>query len=73
LLFTPCLWGTAIGAQLLGLPLASTLPTSLLFLFGAFNLRSAGCAINDMFDKDFDKNVERCKNRPLAAGVITPK
>jgi len=58
---------------LLGLPLVATIPTSMLFLFGAFNLRSAGCAINDLFDKDFDKNVERCKNRPLASGVITPK
>lgn len=73
LLFTPCLWGTAIGAQMIGMPLIDTLSTSALFLFGAFNLRSAGCAINDLFDKDFDKNVERCKSRPLAAGVLTPK
>ena len=73
LLFTPCLWGTALGASMLGLPPVAAIPTSLLFLFGAFNLRSAGCAINDMFDKDFDKNVERCKNRPLASGVLNPK
>jgi 4-hydroxybenzoate polyprenyltransferase len=67
------LWGTALGASLIGAPLTATLTSSALFLFGAFNLRSAGCAINDMWDQDFDKNVERCKDRPLAAGILTNK
>ena len=40
---------------------------------GAFFLRTAGCGVNDLLDKDFDKNVERCKDRPLASGKLTPK
>ena len=36
-------------------------------------MRSAGCIINDIADKDFDKNVERTKNRPLASGKISVK
>ena len=43
------------------------------FIFGGFLLRSAGCVINDMIDKKFDKRVARTKNRPLAAGVISTK
>jgi 4-hydroxybenzoate polyprenyltransferase len=38
---------------------------------GSWTARSAGCIINDYLDKDFDKNVERCKNRPLASGEVT--
>ena len=34
-------------------------------------MRAAGCIINDMSDKDFDKDVERTKNRPLASGKLT--
>ena len=36
-------------------------------------MRSAGCIINDIVDKDFDKNVERTKNRPIASGKISVK
>ena len=36
-------------------------------------MRSAGCIINDIADKDFDKNVERTKNRPIASGKISVK
>ena len=35
-------------------------------------MRGAGCTINDMWDKDFDKDVARTKNRPLASGRISP-
>ena len=35
-------------------------------------MRSAGCVINDFFDRDFDGNVERTKERPIAAGEISP-
>jgi len=34
-------------------------------------MRSAGCIVNDIFDKDFDKKVLRTKNRPIASGRIT--
>ena len=41
-----------------------------LFWFGAFNLRSAGCAINDYWDRNIDSKIERTKNRPLASGKL---
>lgn len=46
---------------------------SLAFLLGVFLARSAGCAINDFADADFDSKVERTKNRPLATGEISKK
>ncbi|CDU15905.1 4-hydroxybenzoate polyprenyltransferase, putative [Plasmodium yoelii] len=42
-----------------------------LFTFGAYNIRAFGCMINDFLDKNYDKYVERTKNRPLADGSIT--
>lgn len=44
----------------------------IVYLLGAFLMRSAGCAINDFADRGFDKHVERTKNRPLSTGVIRP-
>jgi 4-hydroxybenzoate polyprenyltransferase len=38
---------------------------------GAIVMRGAGCTINDMWDRDFDKHVERTKNRPLASGQVS--
>ena len=38
---------------------------------GAFIMRGAGCTINDMWDKDFDGQVARTRNRPIASGDIT--
>ena len=43
------------------------------FILGAFLMRSAGCVINDFFDKDFDGKVERTKERPLVTGTVSPK
>ena len=45
----------------------------LVFIFGVFFMRSAGCAINDFADRDIDDKVKRTKDRPLAAGKITAK
>ena len=39
----------------------------LLFAYGSFIMRSAGCIINDMIDKKIDRNIERTKSRPLAS------
>ena len=36
-------------------------------------MRSAGCIVNDIVDKDFDKKVLRTKKRPLASGIISVK
>ena len=46
---------------------------SLLALFGvgAFAMRGAGCTINDMWDRDIDRQVERTRSRPLASGALT--
>lgn len=41
-----------------------------LFALGAVGMRSAGCIINDMWDRKIDKQVERTKNRPLASGEV---
>ena len=42
-----------------------------LFVLGTFLMRSAGCVINDYFDRDFDGKVERTKDRPLPRGQVT--
>lgn len=44
-----------------------------IFVAGTFLMRSAGCAINDYADRDFDPHVKRTRDRPLAAAMITPR
>ena len=43
------------------------------FVLGTVLMRSAGCVINDYADREFDKHVERTKERPLTAGKVTTK
>lgn len=43
------------------------------FYIGSIIMRAAGCIVNDMWDKDFDKKVERTKDRPLASDKVTFK
>ena len=43
-----------------------------IFVVGTILMRSAGCALNDWADRDFDRHVARTKDRPLAAGLIKP-
>lgn len=50
-----------------------TLYLFLLFGAGAVIMRGAGCVINDLWDRDLDKQVERTQSRPLAAGTITTR
>jgi len=72
LLFWPCTWG---------LTLAHDFSTNLnyyffyliLFFLGAVFMRSAGCIVNDIFDKEFDSRVLRTKNRPIASGKLSIK
>jgi 4-hydroxybenzoate polyprenyltransferase len=45
----------------------------LIFVAGVVLMRSAGCAINDYADRDFDGRVTRTRERPLAAGLISPR
>jgi len=64
----PMLWALWIAGQ--GHPDASLV---LVFLAGAFLMRSAGCVINDFADRKIDPHVERTRARPLAAGEISSK
>ncbi len=68
LLLWPTLWGLWFAAQ--GIP---ELKLLVIFSIGVFLMRSAGCAINDYADRDFDKHVSRTKDRPLTSGKITDK
>ena len=45
----------------------------LIFTLGVFLMRSAGCVINDLADRKLDRQVERTRERPLAAGTVTPR
>jgi 4-hydroxybenzoate polyprenyltransferase len=69
LLLLPCWWG------LLLVEIArETGPVhwdhALLFVIGAIVMRGAGCTLNDIVDRDFDRAVERTRKRPLASGRI---
>jgi len=66
LLLWPTLWGLWFAAD--GLPLTKVL---VVFALGVVLMRSAGCVINDVMDKDFDGHVERTKDRPIAAGRVS--
>ncbi len=48
-------------------------PVLLVFLLGVVLMRSAGCVINDFADRDFDPQIRRTRERPLANGKVTPK
>lgn len=50
-----------------------SIKTLALFGIGAIIMRAAGCVINDLWDRDLDKMVERTKTRPLASGIVSPK
>lgn len=62
-----------MGSYALQLPYTTPLSYISLFGLGALVMRGAGCTINDMWDKNLDKVVERTKERPLASGEITQK
>ncbi len=72
LLFWPCLWGLAIGYDF-NSSLEIFYFYSILFFMGSILMRSAGCIVNDIVDKNFDKKVERTKNRPIASGKVSVK
>ena len=72
LLFWPCAWGLTIAYDF-----SSTFGVYffylLLFFLGSVLMRSAGCIVNDILDRKFDKRVFRTKNRPIASGKISVK
>jgi 4-hydroxybenzoate polyprenyltransferase len=68
LLLWPTLWG--LFAATGGWPNAQVL---LIFMLGTICMRSAGCAMNDYFDRDVDLHVKRTKERVLTSGRIQPR
>ena len=70
LLFWPCVWGLAY-AYSLEQNLNKFLYYCFLFFLGSVLMRSAGCIVNDIVDKNLDKKIQRTKNRPLACDLIS--
>jgi len=70
LLFWPCAWGLTLGYYFSN-ETALYFKYIILFFLGSVLMRSAGCIFNDIVDRDFDKKVERTKNRPIASGKIS--
>ncbi|BCB28111.1 4-hydroxybenzoate octaprenyltransferase [Sulfurimicrobium lacus] len=68
LLAWPTLWALWISSG--GLP---NWMIVWIFMLGTVLMRSAGCVINDYADRDFDPHVERTRNRPMAAGLVSKK
>ena len=70
LLFWPCIWGLTLAYDF-NQSLTTYFKFSLLFLCGSVLMRSAGCIVNDIADRNYDAKVERTKNRPIASGKIS--
>lgn len=70
LLFWPCAWGLTLAYDF-----SSNLNNYFLYLtlffLGSVLMRSAGCIVNDILDREFDAKVFRTKNRPIASGKIS--
>lgn len=67
LLLLPSLWALALVANGYGFDFGAVV----LFGVGAVIMRSAGCVVNDLWDRNLDKEVERTRGRPLAAGDVS--
>jgi 4-hydroxybenzoate polyprenyltransferase len=66
LLLFPCWWGLGLAS--------STFPDlrlMALFALGAVIMRGAGCTVNDIADRDFDRQVARTRTRPIASGAVS--
>ncbi len=70
LLFWPCSWGLTLAYDFSG-NFNLYFFYIILFFLGSVLMRSAGCIINDIADREFDKKVKRTKNRPIASGKIS--
>lgn len=72
-LFFPTLFSTLLAAPMAtGVAPTQVLSTAALFFSGALIMRGAGCAINDLWDRNLDPHVERTKFRPIARGALSP-
>jgi len=72
LLFWPCTWGLTLAYNFSN-NLYNYFFYLTLFFLGSVLMRSAGCIVNDILDREFDKKVFRTKNRPIASGKISIK
>ena len=72
LLFWPCAWGLTLAYDFSS-NLENYFFYLILFFLGAVLMRSAGCIVNDILDKEFDKKVDRTKNRPIASNNVSVK
>ena len=70
LLFWPCAWGLTLAYDF-SKNLNDYFFYLILFFLGSVLMRSAGCIVNDILDRKFDKKVFRTKNRPIASGKIS--
>ena len=72
LLFWPCAWGLTLAYDFSS-NLKNYFIYLILFFLGSVLMRSSGCIINDILDKEFDAKVFRTKNRPIASGKVSTK
>ena len=70
LLLYPCLWGLISASSTIE-EIRQNIYLFIIFILGAFVMRSAGCVINDIFDRNIDIQVNRTKSRPLADKSIS--
>jgi len=70
LLFWPCAWGLTLGYDFSN-NINLYIFYLILFFLGSVLMRSAGCIVNDIVDKELDKKVERTKNRPIASDKVS--
>ncbi|KAF5365647.1 hypothetical protein D9758_003168 [Tetrapyrgos nigripes] len=69
--FWPCVFGLVLGAFVRPISMLELGKMTFFLLIGSALVHSAACVINDICDRDFDRQVERTKNRPLARGAIS--
>jgi len=72
LLFWPCTWGLTLAYDFAN-NLSNYFFYLTLFFLGSILMRSAGCIVNDILDKEFDKKVTRTKDRPIASEKVSIK
>ena len=70
LLFWPCAWGLTLAYDFTE-DLYDYFFYLILFFSGSVLMRSAGCIVNDILDKEFDKKVYRTKDRPIASNQVS--
>ena len=70
LLFWPCLWGLTLANDFTNNNMQYVIYFVYFFL-GSVLMRSAGCIVNDILDRKYDKLVERTKDRPIASGKVS--